>query len=559
MNMDLAHHYASSLRSAERSADAHLRNQQRDPSKRDYGGSAPPAQGYVEPCHSAEAASGLLTVYLNPDSSHCGSPQVLDSARLYLEHLLQAQHADGTIDLRCTNYHCSSTIAFTIHNFGYMWRIFEQRTDLTRAETQVRDLARQYIVAGAEGMLNGGFHTPNHRWVLVSALSLLYRILDDGRLLEEAERYLAEGIDCDEFGEYTERSVGVYNIAVNRSLLIAAEELDRPELLECVAANLDSVQRYWEPDDTLYTFSSRRQDYGTEAVPLAYYDNYLLAGLRLDNPVYLHLADRIHSLALDRGQPVNALLLFMSRPQLRHRALVTEAPAFSCHQNNTRAGVVRIRDGQCSLSLLAGNTHFLKYQVGGNSLYMRCATTFFGDRGRLIAERIQPLADGYRLRYTSDWGYKRPLDSRPDSPLWEDLDHGSRADVQMQHLDLCCDVHWDDGDVLLDLTAEGPEDLLIKLDFIYKAGGVLDTDGAQVPGLENGYALHKSGTATYSLGHDSIAVGEGLAEHAYARTMRGGEDPDPGTFTVYMAGHLPLFRHIRITGHSGLCLDSDRT
>ena len=557
--MDLAHHYATSLRAAEWSADSFLRHQQRDPSQRDYGGSAPPGQGYVEPCHSPEAASALLTVYLNPDASHCGNPQVLDSARLYLEHALQAQHPDGTIDLRCTNFHCSSTVAFTIHNFGYMWRLLEQRADLTEAEAQVRDLARRYILAGAEGMLNGGFHTPNHRWVLVSALSLLYRILGDDRLRVEAERYLAEGIDCDEFGEYTERSVGVYNIAVNRSLLIAAEELERPELLDHVAANLNSVQRYWEPDDTLYTYSSRRQDYGTEATPQHYYDNYLLAGLRLNNPEYLYLADRIHGLVLDRGQPVNALLLFMSRPDLRHRTLETRPATFSCHQHNTRAGVVRIREGDRSLSLLANNTHFLKYQVGGNSVYLRCATTFFGDKGRLISERIESRDDGYRLHYTCDWGYKRPLDSAPASPLWEDLDHGSRADAQMQHLDLTCDVQWEDGDVVLDLRADGPQDVLLKLDFIYKPGGVLDVEGLQVPGLEDGYALHKASTATYALRGDRIAVSEGMGEHAFARTMRGGEDPDLGTFTVYMTGYIPVSRQIRLAGQSGSYLDLDRT
>ena len=557
--MNLASHYATSLRAAERGADSILRNQQLDPSKRDYGGSAPPGQGYVEPCHSAEAAAGLLTVYLNPESCHAGSGRVLESARLYLEHLLREQHSDGTIDLRCTNYHCSSTIAFTIHNFGYVWRLLEQRVDLNPAEAEVRRLARQYIEAGAEGMLNGGFHTPNHRWVLVSALALLYRILGDDRLRLEAEAYLSEGVDCDEFGEYTERSVGVYNIAVNRSLLIAAEELERPDLLDSVAANLDSVQRYWEPDDTLYTYSSRRQDYGTETLPLSYYDNYLLAGLRLENPEYLHLAGRIHDLALDRGRPINALLLFMARPELRHQTLETRPPSFACHQFNTRAGLVRRREGDRSLSLLAGNAHFLKYQAGANSVYVRCATAFFGDRGRFVADRIEALDDGYRLHYTCDWGYKRPLEAKPDSPLWEDLDHGGRANAQMQHLDLTCDVTWDEGDAVLDLRADGPRDLLLKLDFIYKPGGVLDAGGVEVPGLADGYALHKSSSATYTLGRDRITVSDGMAEHAYARDMRGSEAPDPGTFTVYMTGYAPLARQIRIAGAGGPCPDAPRT
>jgi len=546
--MDLALHYATSLRAAELRLDHTLHCQQRDPSQRDYGGYAPPDQGYVEPAHSADRASELLTLYLNPDSAHCGSPALLEGAHLYLEHLLGAQHPDGTIDLRCTNFHCSSTIAFTIHHFGYMWRLLEGRADLTAPESAVRDLARTYIEAGAEGMLNGGFHTPNHRWVLVSALSLLHRILKDDRLRQEAERYLAEGIDSDEFGEYTERSVGVYNIAVNRSLLITAAELERPDLLEYVAANLDSVLRYWEPDDTLYTLSSRRQDYGTEVLPLAYYDSYLLAGLRLDNPEYLHLANRIHDLALDRGRPVDALLLFMSQPELRHQTLKTRAPSLSCHQFNTRSGLVRIRQGDRSLSLLAGNTRFLKYQVGANSVYLRCATTFFGDKGRFVADRIEPVQGGYRLHYACEWGYKRPLAGPPASSLWEDLDHASRANAQMQQLDLTVEVRWQEGEAVLDLSAHGTEGVLLKLEFIFKPGGMLSSQGLQVPGLEDGYALHRASSASYSLGNDRITIGEGMAEHGYTRTMRGSEDPVPGAFTVYMTGYTPVTRQIRIAG-----------
>lgn len=550
--MDLALHYATSLRAAELGLDHILHCQQRDPSQRDHGGYAPPGQGYVEPAHSADRASELLTLYLNPDSAHCASPVLLDSTRLYLEHLLRTQHPDGTIDLRSTNFHCASTIAFTIQHFAYVWRLLEHRDDLTGPEDEVRNLARQYIEAAAEGMLNGGFHTPNHRWVLVSALALLHTILGDDRLRHEAEHYLAEGIDSDEFGEYAERSVGVYNTAVNRSLLIAAAELQRPDLLQYVAVNLDSVQRYWEPDDTLYTLGSRRQDYGTEARPLAYYDNYLLAGRRLDNPEYLYLADRIHGLALDRGQPINALLLFMAEPDLRLWSAKTRPPSLSCHQFNTRAGLVRIREGDRSLSLLAGNTRFLKYQVGANTVYVKCATTFFGDKGRFIADHIESVAGGYRLHHACEWGYRRPLDASPASSLWEDLDHGSRAGVQMQQLDLTFDVSWHEGAVVLDLNTAGTEGVLLKLEFIFKPGGVLDTEGARVPGLEDGYLFHKGGEACYRLGCDRITIGEGMAEHGYARSMRGSENPDPGTFTVYLTGYTPVSRQIRINGERGV-------
>jgi len=550
--MDLALHYATSLRAAEARADLSMHMQQRDPQRRDHGAYAPPTQGYVEPSHSANSAGDLLCLYLNPDSRYCDSAEVLESVQLYLQHLLAVQHDDGTLDLRCTNFHCSSTVAFTIKPFAQVWRLLDRHGEHNEMEKRVCELCWQYLRAAAEGMLNGGFHTPNHRWVLVASLSLLHRILGDGRLRAEAELYLREGIDSDEYGEYTERSVGVYNIAVNRSLLIAAEELERPDLLDCVSHNLDSVLRYWEPDDTLYTMASRRQDYGTQALPLDYYDNYLLAGLRLDNPRYLDLAGRIHDLAVARGQPVNALLLFMSRPGLRDQVLPTEPVSFSCRHHNTRAGVVRLREGDRSLSLQAGNTRFLKYQMGSNTVYLKCATTFFGDKGRFVSETIEPQPDGYRLQYSCEWGYKRPLDAAPSSSLWDDLDHASRQDVQMQQLDATVDVRWEEGAAVLDLHTRGTPEVLLKLEFIFKPGGVLSTEALRVPGLEDGHALHRSGVATYHLGCDQIHLSDGFGEHDYARPMRGSEAPDPGTFIVYMTGYTPVSRRIRISGSRGV-------
>ena len=56
-------------------------------------------------------------------------------------------------------------------------------------------------------MMAGGFHTPNHRWVLVAAQAqMLYPEL---RVLPAVEAYLGEGIDINADGEYMERSTGV--------------------------------------------------------------------------------------------------------------------------------------------------------------------------------------------------------------------------------------------------------------------------------------------------------------------------------------------------------------
>lgn len=62
-----------------------------------------------------------------------------------------------------------------------------------------------------DGMVEEGFHTPNHRWVISAALALLNTLMPDERYVARIDQYLAEHIDCNEDGEYAERSAGGYN------------------------------------------------------------------------------------------------------------------------------------------------------------------------------------------------------------------------------------------------------------------------------------------------------------------------------------------------------------
>ena len=66
--------------------------------------------------------------------------------------------------------------------------------------------------------MEGGFHTPNHRWAIAGMLKLCGRLFNDDVMYASADRYLAEGIDCNEDGEYAEKSAGNYNSVNNDAM-----------------------------------------------------------------------------------------------------------------------------------------------------------------------------------------------------------------------------------------------------------------------------------------------------------------------------------------------------
>ncbi len=51
----------------------------------------------------------------------------------------------------------------------------------------------QFIRRAVPGMMDGGFHTPNHRWVIAAALSQAARLFPDLDVRRTVDAYLAEG------------------------------------------------------------------------------------------------------------------------------------------------------------------------------------------------------------------------------------------------------------------------------------------------------------------------------------------------------------------------------
>lgn len=117
----------------------------------------------------------------------------------------------------------------------------------------------------------GGVHTPNHRWELSGALARAGELLEarlEEQALERAREWLAEGVDIDADGVYSERSANYAAHVSNPSLLSLADVLDRIDLLDVVHRNLHAQLDLTSPSGEVETVHSRRQDQKSTAFPL---------------------------------------------------------------------------------------------------------------------------------------------------------------------------------------------------------------------------------------------------------------------------------------------------
>ena len=205
-----------------------------------------------------------MAAYLHPQSKFHGNPLLVDRIKLAAGYMERNQHADGFIDYRDTNFDSPPDTGFTIHNLATAACLAKRanRPDLLA-------ITEPYMRKAGAGLVVGGIHTPNHRWVVCSALAQINEVFPDPSYIRRIDQWLQEGVDIDGDGQFTERSTSVYNAICDRAFLVMAVKLGRPALFEPVRKNLDSMLYLLHSDYDVVTEISRRQDRDQRSATMA--------------------------------------------------------------------------------------------------------------------------------------------------------------------------------------------------------------------------------------------------------------------------------------------------
>ncbi|MFZ4628691.1 MAG: hypothetical protein ACOYNR_10230 [Blastocatellia bacterium] len=556
---------ALALTQAESRLESVLALQMMEPGQRQTGGFVIPTYGFAYPAANAVELRGMAALFSHPRSRYYRQPSLASRIELAVGYLLREQYADGTIDGPTTNFHSPPDTAFVVVDLLLAYRLLE--ADGSAATRGSREQLGQFLRRAADAMADGGIHTPNHRWVVAAALAGCDRLFPKAAYRKRVERWLAEGIDCNEDGEYTERSNAVYNAITNRALIMLAEHLDRPEILDPVRRNLTMMYYCVHPDGEIVTDYSRRQDLQTRARMGEYLLHYRILSQRDKDGRMAAMADRILADAVQHPREISLavqLAELMLRPELDPTKPgyeeVPRAPLPDSYLHPLpQTGVVRLRRQELSATIVAGQSRFLSLRQGGAVLEaVRVASAFFG-KGQFIGAALAPVTGkegAFRLEQKLDAAYYQPIDVPPaERPLfWETHDRERRARSHEARLVTRIEleeVTGADGRGLeLSIDIQGTERIPIVVECWFRPGGKLQAgkDGAVLTAA-NGTTFLVSGTAEYQVGEATLRVGPGRAEHRWAQ-LRGAEPPLTGAIPLTLAGWTPFVHRLRIVAAS---------
>lgn len=516
----------------------------------------------------ARRVKTLIAAYRSPDSALHGSAQAVAAVTTHLRALRAVQTPSGLF-AGGDNVQSPPDSAFTVNDVCDAYVLAAAAgPELAEVTAGLAEIAG----AATASLLTGGVHTPNHRWELSAALARLHRSFPDDRLLARVEEWLAEGVDIDTDGLYSERSAVYASIVTNPALLLLAEALGRTDLSAAVERNLATTLDLIRPDGTVETLHSRRQDQKLTFALWPYLPHYRLLAIRTGRGDFARAARLAAAAGIDDPDLLAQTLLTpdLSRelpsphaeklPRARYLSTARLAQHASATAHTVVYGGSDVPEHRRIRSGLACNPTFLRLFAGDAVLdAVRLSRGFF-DLGPFRAADMERLADHrYRLTQCLTTAYYQPLpkEHRRDDGAYRLVDEGrfsaamafpDRPQDEVSHTTRVeVDLREDGADLRIDIS--GPP-VPWALELTFRPGGV--TEGA-VP-IGDGRWCLTTGTVTYRVGDDEIRVeaaveaGEPLAgpdrtdvlryDPGQDYTVVGGTDATTGN-RVYLGGHGP--------------------
>lgn len=512
------------LETLDKAVDKYLADQILDKSHRHYGSmrSADTLYYGATPVHLID---GYLNAYLQPKSRHYKSARVAERMELAAGAFGRLQTPDGNWNLPTTNFNSTPDTSFIMQSASVIL--------LNARAYGMPDLEKWMLPAvrkAGHALVVGGVHTPNHRWVVCSALAGLHQLYGDPAYLRRAEQWLAEGIDQDADGQYTERSTIGYNGICNRAFMLIADWFGRPEYLDYVRRNLNASLYLMHADGEVVTEISTRQDLNQRGTLFNHWPALAYLAWKDQNRVFAGLARQF--------EPVYGSPSYLLRwPELSTGLPAPAPPPDNYEKVFPAIGLARIRRGPTSISLLRDRDRFFTFRHGGVVVNaVRFASAFFG-RGQFRPATLKKEGASYVLTQDMEAGYYQPFS--PTRKITTETYDSTRRERDRSAI---CKLHYQatvtetPKGCRLRIQASGTDEVPLTVEINLREGVTIS--GAEKLGEPRDSWVFGPGSAELSAGGATLTVGPGLDTHRYLE-VRGARPRLEGP-SLFLTGTTPF-------------------
>ncbi|MBQ3157745.1 MAG: hypothetical protein IJB81_12670 [Clostridia bacterium] len=523
-----------------------LERQIREPSDPRYGGFWTESF-HVEPRQSGFFLGEMIAAFCTSDSRWYLSARLAEGIRAVLTYMETHQRPDGCFDLTPCNYASPPDTAFMINALLNGWWLLE-KCEAPEAEF-MRAPVYRLIDSASRGIAAGGFHTPNHRWAIASCLLCCEKITGNPALGERAREFLREGLDINQDGEFAERSAGNYNQVNDDQMIRLYLATGDQTFLEAAAKNLEMMYCYFDPDNSVFTNNSTRQDLGRKVYAESYYSLYLMVGYFLKRPDLGAMAEWIWQDCSCRGVTPDAALWLLLFPEMDGYG--ADAAFMRPFEQVDRlfpdSDIARIRNDKWSCSLLRGKANCLYFQHGAFAMYMTIYSNLC-DRRNFLADTLERTETGYRMRAHAAGWYYLPFPEKPETSDWWAMDNPNRRPkTEGLPLDTTLEIVKRPDGVDLHIRTEGIDQLPLRMEFSFLPGGYVRTEHF-LQRAKPGESINVIDGTVEACGPDGacITLGPAFSGHDFTDRMGGAYPLSDKHYTVYFTAYTPVERIVKI-------------
>jgi len=317
----------------------------------------------------------ILPLYIYEESKYYKDVDLLNRMHLNMDFFLRMQFSNGLLSLWNCNIISPPDTGFVIISLAVSLDLIE-KIDMPELDS-LKEKIIKFLKGTIPGMVSGGFHTPNHRWVISCALAFLYKRFGGENLKDRILEFVAEGIDINSSGEWTERSNGAYNGIVDLCSYHIAEIIGINDFYEAAKKNLYMMTYMLHPGDDVVTEYSARQDRGKKTIFAGGYYGcaYLMMAAKDNNGIFTAMAEK----CIGNTQNPFKILIYLKlyedtlkalpapkRISENYIKLFNEGNVSKIRQPWSLFGdtVLRYRKDNLSITIMSGQKEFLYIQYG---------------------------------------------------------------------------------------------------------------------------------------------------------------------------------------------------